>query len=633
MPRRSRARDTLEEEVYDRDRDLYPRHGHGRGRDRRRIFKEEEEELKYERRVPPPPPPPPLPMAVPVERLERLRLREERARGPEMIVPVPPPPPKLVREEVKVMPVRRPLRDMDRGFERERDWRGRTRYRGVDLEKERFVLEEVEEEEEEEEEGSSSESESSSLEESDTEEEEDMVVVPRKGRPKQRLEEFGGSGAFGHGHDQDHPSRSKSLKEGFRGARDPRFEQDEVLKRYHERNRSGPVYARSQHRHHSHRHRDLEDADSELEEEVDEEVFRRKLRERRHGGHVVEEEEIRRSSSEMERSGPPSPKRFPAFPERHVYEESRKIYPPRPPNPDFVYESETHHRERSSRGRLDRTEIPIIRPKKKSGFPAPHPDPYRRSKDGLPLVPPEPKIAEREKEVLTVVRRDGSHESLKEEEFLEEDYYAPPDPRHFPKKVSKEKRELDFVGPGHRAKHDRAAPDIDALRYPDRTPKHGFGEPKHSDSDSSRQFGRIGRRYVGVKDRRERLWTEITRDLVVKEALERAGYEYEETETSYFIFTYLDKEEVDALIEHSEDIRRARRRRVQEIHRERTALPGAAAPIAPPPPPPPASDKTGPLLLDSPPPRFPREERRRTEREMVAEGGRWRPPPPRPERW
>ncbi|PYH48742.1 uncharacterized protein BP01DRAFT_353052 [Aspergillus saccharolyticus JOP 1030-1] len=626
MPRKSRAKDHIEGDMYDRDRDAYPRHS--RTRDRRRIFREEEE-LRFDRRVPPPPPPPP-PMAVPVEKLERLRLREERVRGgPKMMVPVsvPPPPPvapQLVREEVKAMkPVRRPVqrvvepREREQGFEKVRDQRGRTRYRGVDLEKERFVLEEEEEEEEEE---SDSESESSSLEESDTEEEEGMVVVPRKERLKQKIA------------DEFHLPRGTDFKQGLRGGHhDPRLEEDDMLlKRHYERSRHGPVYAATQrhrHQHRSHRHKDFDvDGDSELDEELDhEEVVRRKYRERRRGGEVVEEEEeIRRSSSEMERARLPSPKRSPVY--GSTVPNPRKIHHPRLSEPDLLYESETRRRERSSRGRRDRSEIPIIRPNKKSNPPTPHPDPYRRSKDSLPFVPPEPKIAERQKEVLTVVRRDGSHESFKEEEFVDEDYYAPPRHRSLPRKSQKEKEELELVGPAPRAKHDRTAPDHDALRYPERSPLN------YSDDDSGRQFGRIGRRYVGVKDRRERLWTEITRDLVVKEALERAGYEYEETETSYFIFTYLEKEEVDALIEQSEDIRRARRRRVQEIHRERTSLPPPTAPVPPPPPPPPASEKTGPLLLDSPPPRFPREERWRTEREKVAEGGRWRPPP-RAERW
>jgi hypothetical protein len=51
--------------------------------------------------------------------------------------------------------------------------------------------------------------------------------------------------------------------------------------------------------------------------------------------------------------------------------------------------------------------------------------------------------------------------------------------------------------------------------------------------------GDIGRRYEGVKDPRDGLWTEITKDLVSKEAIEKAGYEYEETELFYYIFSYM----------------------------------------------------------------------------------------------
>ena len=60
-----------------------------------------------------------------------------------------------------------------------------------------------------------------------------------------------------------------------------------------------------------------------------------------------------------------------------------------------------------------------------------------------------------------------------------------------------------------------------------------------SDENIDRKRGQIGRRYIGVKDKRDRLWTEITKDLIVKEAIERAGYEYEETESFYSIFSYL----------------------------------------------------------------------------------------------
>lgn len=51
--------------------------------------------------------------------------------------------------------------------------------------------------------------------------------------------------------------------------------------------------------------------------------------------------------------------------------------------------------------------------------------------------------------------------------------------------------------------------------------------------------GEVGRRYVGAQNPKDRLWTEITKDLVVKEAIERSGYEFEETEFFYYIFDYL----------------------------------------------------------------------------------------------
>jgi hypothetical protein len=52
--------------------------------------------------------------------------------------------------------------------------------------------------------------------------------------------------------------------------------------------------------------------------------------------------------------------------------------------------------------------------------------------------------------------------------------------------------------------------------------------------------GEIGRRYEGVKEPQDRLWTEITKDLVSREAIEKTGYEFEETEYSYYIFVYMN---------------------------------------------------------------------------------------------
>jgi hypothetical protein len=51
--------------------------------------------------------------------------------------------------------------------------------------------------------------------------------------------------------------------------------------------------------------------------------------------------------------------------------------------------------------------------------------------------------------------------------------------------------------------------------------------------------GEIARRYGAAKDPREGLWTEITKDLVVKEAITEAGYEFEETDDFFYIIAYL----------------------------------------------------------------------------------------------
>lgn len=42
-----------------------------------------------------------------------------------------------------------------------------------------------------------------------------------------------------------------------------------------------------------------------------------------------------------------------------------------------------------------------------------------------------------------------------------------------------------------------------------------------------------------VKGRRDERWTEITKDLVVREAIERLGYEFEETRFFYYIFSFM----------------------------------------------------------------------------------------------
>ena len=48
-----------------------------------------------------------------------------------------------------------------------------------------------------------------------------------------------------------------------------------------------------------------------------------------------------------------------------------------------------------------------------------------------------------------------------------------------------------------------------------------------------------GRRFEAEKTKEDRMWTEVTKDLVTKEALAERGYEYEEQGPFYYIFKYL----------------------------------------------------------------------------------------------
>jgi len=67
------------------------------------------------------------------------------------------------------------------------------------------------------------------------------------------------------------------------------------------------------------------------------------------------------------------------------------------------------------------------------------------------------------------------------------------------------------------------------------------------------------RRERGVRRSRglgNELWTEITKDLITREAIEECGYPFEETDYFYYIFEYLDRDQIAELRELTEDIRR-----------------------------------------------------------------------------
>ncbi|KAF2397981.1 hypothetical protein EJ06DRAFT_523374 [Trichodelitschia bisporula] len=88
----------------------------------------------------------------------------------------------------------------------------------------------------------------------------------------------------------------------------------------------------------------------------------------------------------------------------------------------------------------------------------------------------------------------------------------------------------------------------------DREFDSGFGQP----ASNSRR-----------KSRTQDMWTEITKDLVLKDAIEEMGYDYEETEYFFYVMEYLRYEDVLQLVEISDEIRRHRNRRLRELEWER----------------------------------------------------------------
>lgn len=79
--------------------------------------------------------------------------------------------------------------------------------------------------------------------------------------------------------------------------------------------------------------------------------------------------------------------------------------------------------------------------------------------------------------------------------------------------------------------------------------------------DMGREADINWRRDNGVRRSRglgSELWTEITKDLVTREAIEYCGYQYEETEFFYYIFEYLHRDQINELVDITHDVRRQR---------------------------------------------------------------------------
>ncbi|CAK7236269.1 hypothetical protein SCUCBS95973_009550 [Sporothrix curviconia] len=67
---------------------------------------------------------------------------------------------------------------------------------------------------------------------------------------------------------------------------------------------------------------------------------------------------------------------------------------------------------------------------------------------------------------------------------------------------------------------------------------------------------------------RNDMWTEITKDLVSREAMDYLGYDYEETDYFYYILQYLRYEDVQELVQLSDRIRRQRHKESSRQSRE-----------------------------------------------------------------
>ncbi|KAJ5512305.1 hypothetical protein N7463_001857 [Penicillium fimorum] len=105
-------------------------------------------------------------------------------------------------------------------------------------------------------------------------------------------------------------------------------------------------------------------------------------------------------------------------------------------------------------------------------------------------------------------------------------------------------------------------------------------KPRHAPVDEV-EVGRVAQHVTDPEETRNDRWTEISKKLVVREAVERMGFEYEETRASYYIFSYLKSEDIDELVELSDEIRSARRRRIRDIQRERASVPNMTPHIRP----------------------------------------------------
>ncbi|KAE8377208.1 hypothetical protein BDV26DRAFT_264126 [Aspergillus bertholletiae] len=574
MPRRYRARE-YDEDMYEVERDHYHRKHQHRPRGGRHY----KEEVIYEQ---PRAPSPPL-----VEEFDRLRIRDNA--GPEVIRE---PPHETSRELRKVK---------DDTFKRRRPHRREV------VEEEEYV----------------SQDEELTRAMTGSESEDEVPVVPKRRSAPRR------------GDVRDEFSKPRSRRLEYERDLPPSVDE---MKHEYKNTRSGPhYYAPPRLLPESGPNTDVED---DYEEEDD--ILVRKGRRRRPPSKVdLQEDDEDMSSPESEDSADVSLARAPIHrspKKRHVhdsegYDTPRPPRPPRAPSPEVSFEKPKREKLRPA----SHEEILV----EERGMPEPPNlvrgpplEPFRRQRqEEYPIPQSRPRSIEREKDIsIHEVMPGGGYMMFDDHEVVEEAYGRPRELERSIRETTPKVTGDDWaiISAAPKAERETLLDEIShGSREPslkDKKPKFTVSEERHSESDPDFARGKVGRRYIGMKDQRNGLWTEITKDLVVKEAIERSGYEYEETVSSYYVFSYLQFDDVSALVDLSEDIRRARRRRIQEIHRERSSMPPPAPPV-----PPTTMPGEPPLMLERPmsPPFRPREERRMKQRELFDDrrgrprSGRW----------
>ncbi|CAJ2504488.1 Uu.00g118820.m01.CDS01 [Anthostomella pinea] len=142
--------------------------------------------------------------------------------------------------------------------------------------------------------------------------------------------------------------------------------------------------------------------------------------------------------------------------------------------------------------------------------------------------------------------------------------------------ISEREREGTVVSASTTAVSEAPAREKEPSRERERLSVQIYNGGREKSRDRDVEVEEVRDRRISIRDggkaptrKRNDMWTEITKDLVVREAVERLGYEYEETDFFFYVMQYLRYEDVLELVNVSDDIRRERKRRAREIEWER----------------------------------------------------------------